>query len=210
LSLTNAGKTRFQGAEVEIGYHPCMLPDFSISGGYAHHDTRYVHFSFIDPDEGLLVADGQRLELTPRDLWNAMLSYRSTRGPGAWFAIRHQNQRPFDKINEAYMPSFFEYDAGVSWDFGIVNVSVGRNPEQPPLRGGERSDAQLYVAPRGAFAELGSGSEEETREYAEKSPCGRRAARACKVVLGAVRQSATRREKTVRRRQRSADGPFPF
>ncbi|HEY2796334.1 MAG TPA: TonB-dependent receptor [Thermoanaerobaculia bacterium] len=157
--LTNAGKTRFQGVEVELGYHPCMLPDFSVYGGYAHHDARYVHFSFIDPDEGLLVADGQRLELTPRDLWNAMLSYHPSKGPGAWFAIRHQNQRPFDKINEAYMPSFFEYDAGVSWDFGIVRVSVvGRNlgDSRHYVAESEIGDAQLYVAPpRRFFAELG-------------------------------------------------------
>jgi outer membrane receptor protein involved in Fe transport len=157
--LVNAGKTRFQGVEVELGYHPCMLPDFSVYGGYAHHDARYVHFSFIDPDEGLLVADGQRLELTPRDLWNAMLSYHPSRGPGAWFALRHQNQRPFDKINEAYMPSFFEYDAGVSYDFGIVRVSVvGRNlgDTRHYVSESEIGDAQLYVAPpRRFFAELG-------------------------------------------------------
>ena len=157
--LTNAGKTRFQGVETEIGYHPCWLPEFALYGGYAHHDARYVQFSFIDPDEGLLVADGQRLELTPRDLWNAMLSYRSTLGPGAWFAIRHQNQRPFDKINEAYMPSFFEYDAGVSWDFGLVQVSVvGRNlgDSRHYVAESEIGDAQLYVAPpRRFFAELG-------------------------------------------------------
>jgi outer membrane receptor protein involved in Fe transport len=157
--LTNAGKTRFQGVEFELGYHPCWFPDFSISGGYAHHDARYVKFSFIDPDEGLLVADGQRLELTPRDLWNAMLAYHSTLGPGAWFAIRHQNHRPFDKINEAYMPSFFEYDAGVSWDFGLVQLSVvGRNlgDSRHYVAESEIGDAQLYVAPpRRFFAELG-------------------------------------------------------
>ncbi len=88
-----------------------------------------------------------------------MLSYRPSRGPGAWFAIRHQNHRPFDKINEAYMPSFFEYDAGVSWDFGIVNVSVvGRNlgDSRHYVAESEIGDAQLYVAPpRRFFAELG-------------------------------------------------------
>ena len=81
--LTNAGKTRFQGFESEIGYHPCWLPAFSLYGGYAHHDARYVNFSFIDPDEGLLVADGQRFELTPRDLWNAMISFHPDGGTGS-------------------------------------------------------------------------------------------------------------------------------
>jgi iron complex outermembrane receptor protein len=157
--LTNAGKTRFQGFESEIGYHPCWLPAFSLYGGYAHHDARYVSFSFIDPDEGLLVADGQRFELTPRDLWNAMISFHPAEGPGAFFAVRHQNHRPFDKINEAYMPSFFEYDAGVSYTFGIVRVSlVGRNlgDSRHYVSESEIGDAQLYVAPPRRFmAELG-------------------------------------------------------
>ncbi|MEP6995447.1 MAG: TonB-dependent receptor, partial [Acidobacteriota bacterium] len=157
--LTNAGKTRFQGVEAEIGYHPAALPDFSLLAGYAHHDARYVNFSFIDPDEGLLVADGQRFELTPRDLWNAMVNYHPAEGPGVWFAIRHQNQRPFDKINEAYMPSFFEYDAGVSYAFGPARISVvGRNlgDSRHYAAESEIGDAQLYVAPPRRFlAELG-------------------------------------------------------
>ena len=31
--LTNAGKTRFQGVEAEVGYHPAALPDFSLLAG---------------------------------------------------------------------------------------------------------------------------------------------------------------------------------
>ena len=157
--LTNAGKTRFQGVEAEVGYHPAALPDFSFHAGYAHHDARYVSFSFIDPDEGLTVADGQRFELTPRDLWNALVSYHPAEGPGLWFAVRHQNHRPFDKINEAYMPSFFEYDAGVSYTFGPARISVvARNlgDSRHYAAESEIGDAQLYVAPPRRFlAELG-------------------------------------------------------
>ncbi len=156
--LVNAGEERFQGAEFEVGYHPAGLPDFSFLAGYAHHDARYVTFSFIDPDEGLLVADGQRLELTPRDLWNATASYHPVSGLGAWAAVRHQNRRPFDKINEAYMPSFFEYDIGASYSLGMARLSVvGRNlgDSRHYVAESEIGDAQLYVAPRRRFlAEL--------------------------------------------------------
>jgi outer membrane receptor protein involved in Fe transport len=156
--LTNAGEERFRGMETQIGYRPKSLPDFSFSAGYAHHDARYVHFSFIDPDLGLLVADGQRLELTPRDLWNGRAMYLPHQGFGAWAAVRHQNQRPFDKINEAYMPAFFEWDAGVSFAFGHGSVSlVGRNlgNSRHYVAESEIGDGQLYVAPPRRFtAEL--------------------------------------------------------
>jgi iron complex outermembrane receptor protein len=152
--LTNAGESRFQGAEFELGYHPSCLPDFSFQAGYAHHDARYVHFEFIDPDAGPQNADGQRFELTPRDLWNTMLAYHHTGGFGAWASLRHQNHRPFDKINIAYMPAFYECDAGLSYDFGIATVSViGRNlgDSRHYVAESEIGDAQNYVAPPRRF-----------------------------------------------------------
>ena len=52
-------------------------------GGYAHHDARFVHFSFLTPDGELRVVDGKRLELAPRDLWNFGVAYSPSLGPGA-------------------------------------------------------------------------------------------------------------------------------
>jgi outer membrane receptor protein involved in Fe transport len=154
-ALVNAGKERFQGMEIQAGYRPNVLPDIELIGGYAHHDARYVDFTFIDPDEGLLDASGQRLELTPRDLWNVKLAWLPASGPGAWTAVRHQNHRPFDKINEAYMPSFYEWDAGVSWSFSAhARLSfVGRNlgDNRHYVAESEIGDAQLYVAPPRRF-----------------------------------------------------------
>jgi outer membrane receptor protein involved in Fe transport len=157
--LVNAGKERFQGMETELGYHPAALPDLSLTAGYAHHDARYVRFTFIDPDAGLQDASGQGLELTARDLWNAKAAYVPDLGPGGWVAVRHQNHRPFDKINIAYMPSFYEWDMGVGYGFSPnVRLSVvGRNlgNDRHYVAESEIGDAQLYVAPpRRYFAEL--------------------------------------------------------
>ena len=156
--LVNAGSERFQGMELQAGFHPLALPDFHFSAGYAHHDARYIRFSFIDPDNGLTVADGQRLELVPRDVWNANASYAPARRFGLWAALRHQSHRPFDKINEAYMPPFYEWDAGVSFSFEHARVSlVGRNLSDSRhfVAESEIGDAQLYVAPPRRFtAEL--------------------------------------------------------
>jgi iron complex outermembrane receptor protein len=152
--LVNAGEEKFKGAEFKLGYRPAALPDLALLAGYAHHDAKYVHFSFIDPDNGLTVADGQRPELTPRDLWNASVAWQPATGPGAWFAIRHQNHRPFDKINEAYMPSFFEYDAGLSYVWGPARLAfVARNigNSRHYVAESEIGDSQNYVAPPRRF-----------------------------------------------------------
>lgn len=156
--LVNAGSQRFQGAEIEVGLHPAALRDLSVMAGYAHHDATYVHFTFIDPAEGLQSADGQRQELVPRDLWNTKLAYHPALGPGAWVAVRHQNERPFDKINIASMPSFFEWDAGLSFAVPSARLSiVGRNlgNSRHFVAESEIGDAQDYVAaPRRFLAEL--------------------------------------------------------
>jgi outer membrane receptor protein involved in Fe transport len=156
--LVNAGKELFQGAEFSLAYHPVPLPHFAFLAGYAHHDALYEVFTFIDPDAGPQDASGQRLELTPRDMWNLGLSYGPPSGFGGWFAIRHQNHRPFDKINVAYTPSFFEYDVGLSYTWGPAKFSVvGRNLGDSRHYVGESEigDAQDYVAfPRRFWGEV--------------------------------------------------------
>jgi len=156
--LVNAGKELFQGMELELSYRPKQLPYFTFFGGYAFHDALYKVFTFIDPDLGPLDASGQRLELTPRVLWNLGASYGPAEGPGGWFAIRHQTRRPFDKINLAYTPPFFEYDVGVSYTYGNARLSlIGRNLGDSRHYVGESEigDAQDYVAfPRRFWAEI--------------------------------------------------------
>ncbi len=156
--LVNAGSERFQGAEIEVAYRPAPLSDLALSGGYAHHDARFIRFSFVTPDGELRVVDGKRLELVPRDLWNAKLAYSPRTGGGAFVAVRHQGQRPLNRRNRFFTEGFYETDAGVSWDFGRVRISVvGRNlgDSRHYTTESEIGDSQFYVAPpRRFFAEL--------------------------------------------------------
>ena len=151
-------RDRFDGYELELTYRPVQLPYFGFVVGYAHHNALYKVFSFIDPDEGLLDASGQQLELTPRNLWNLGASYGPPSGFGAWFAVRHQGKRPFDKINEAYTPPFYEWDLGLSYTWGPARFSViGRNIGDSRHYVGESEigDAQDYVAfPRRFWGEV--------------------------------------------------------
>jgi outer membrane receptor protein involved in Fe transport len=152
--LTNAGEERFRGVELDARYLPADLEGFSIGAGYAHHDARFVHFSFFTPDGDLRVVDGKRLELVPRDLWNMLASYSSALGPGVFVAVRHQNHRPLNRRNTFYTPSFFETDAGVSWEFRWGRLAVtGRNlgNSRHYIADSEIGDSQFYVAPPRRF-----------------------------------------------------------
>ncbi|HEV2064102.1 MAG TPA: TonB-dependent receptor, partial [Thermoanaerobaculia bacterium] len=157
-ALTNAGQESFKGMELDARYSPGFVEGLSVGAGYAHHDARFVHFSFFTPDGNLRVVDGKRLELVPRDLWNVLASYGSARGPGVFVAVRHQNHRPLNRRNSFYTPSFFETDAGASWEFAWGRVVVvGRNlgDSRHDIADSEIGDSQFYVAaPRRFTAEL--------------------------------------------------------
>lgn len=156
--LLNAGSQRFQGGEVEVGYHPAGIRDLAISGGYAHHDARFIRFSFLTPDGTLRIVDGKRLELIPRDLWNMRAAYAPRRGPGLFFAVRHQSHRPLNRRNTLFTDAFYETDAGASWEFEWGRLSlVGRNlgNNRHYVAESEIGDGQFYVAPpRRFFAEV--------------------------------------------------------
>jgi iron complex outermembrane receptor protein len=156
--LTNAGKQRFQGAEVAAAYRPAALPGLSVGGGYAHHDAIYQQFSFETPEGELVVVDGKRVEMVPRDLWNVALGYAPGKGPGAWANLRHQNDRPLNRRNTYDVPSFFALDAGVSWTFPLFRVGVmARNltNSRHLVTESEIGDGQYYVAtPRRILGEI--------------------------------------------------------
>jgi outer membrane receptor protein involved in Fe transport len=156
--LVNAGAERSQGMDAEIVWALPKLEGFSISAGYGHHDATYVHFSYLAPDGDLVVADGNRLELVPRDLWNARLAYAPKTGLGFWGAVRHQNIRPLTRSNTFYTDSFFEWDAGASWEFSWGRLSlVGRNlkDDRHYTSDSEIGDGQFYVVtPRRFLGEI--------------------------------------------------------
>ncbi len=148
--LTNAGEERFQGMDAELVWALPSFEGWSLAAGYAHHDATYVNFSFLTPDGELRVVNGKRLELVPRDLWNARVSYAPKAGLGFWGAVRHQGIRPLTRRNTFYTDSFFEWDAGASWEFPWGRVSfVGRNlgDDRHYTSDSEIGDSQFYVAP---------------------------------------------------------------
>jgi iron complex outermembrane receptor protein len=157
--LTNAGEERFKGTEADLSWSPPAIPGSSFSVGYAHHDARFVDFTFVTPDSQLRDVSGKQLELVPRDLVNVRIGYVTSRGIGGFVAARYQGERPFNRRNTYFAEAFTEWDAGLSFDRGRWHIALaGRNlgDDRHVVTESEIGDAQFYVAPPRRFtAEVG-------------------------------------------------------
>ena len=147
--LENGGTQRFKGEEVDAMIAPSALPGVTLRLGYAHHDARFVEYTFVTPDGQFRDVSGKRLELVPADLWNARLDYQSRLGLTVWGAARHQGERPLNRRNTFFVDGFDEYDAGASYAFQRYLISVtGRNlgDHRHLVTESDIGDSQFYVA----------------------------------------------------------------
>jgi outer membrane receptor protein involved in Fe transport len=156
-ALVNAGHERFKGVEVGASLSPRALPGFTLSGGWAHHDPRFVTFSFFaDPADpaSLRIVDGKIIELAPRELYNARASYAPAKWLGGWVAVRHQGERPLNRRNRFWAASFDEYDAGLTFaGCGASAAVTGRNlgDSRHFVSESDIGDSQFYYAPPRRF-----------------------------------------------------------
>jgi outer membrane receptor protein involved in Fe transport len=157
--LTNAGEERFKGIEADLRWSPASIPGISLGVGYAHHDARFVDFTFVTPDGQFRDVSGKQLELVPRELVSGRVSYVHATGLGGFAALRYQGERPFNRRNTFFADAYTEYDAGVSydhsrWRFAVVGRNLG--DDRHVVTESEIGDAQFYVAPpRRVSAEVG-------------------------------------------------------
>jgi outer membrane receptor protein involved in Fe transport len=134
---------------------PTALPGTSFDVGYAHHDAKFVDFTFVTPEGELRDVSGKRLELVPRDIINGRASLHLESGPGAFVAVRYQGERPFNRRNTFFADAFTEVDAGVSYDrdhWGVVVTGRNLGDDRHVVTESEIGDAQFYVAPPRRFS----------------------------------------------------------
>jgi iron complex outermembrane receptor protein len=148
--LSNGGTERFKGQEFDLTFTPGAVRGLSVVLGYAHHDARFVHYTFVTPDSQYHDVSGNRLEMVPQELWNARVSYRMPGGLTLWGAARHQGDRPLNRRNTLFVDSFEEYDAGGSFAIDRYVFSIaGRNlgDDRHLVSESDIGDSQFYVAP---------------------------------------------------------------
>lgn len=153
--LLNAGHERFKGFEASATFAPAALPGLRLTGGWAHHDPRFVQFTYLNEEGQLRNVAGKQVELAPREMWNARASYTGPHGLGAWVAGRHQSERPLSRRNVAWTPGFEEVDAGLTFATKPATISVtGRNlgDSRHYVSESDIGDSQFYVAPPRRFS----------------------------------------------------------
>jgi outer membrane receptor protein involved in Fe transport len=152
--ITNGGQQRFEGVELEADWR--LTEDLRWQTAYSYHRATYRDF-LHDTDgtaAGLTQDAGNRLELSPLDLFSTGLFYMPDRGFTANILVRYVGSRYFDPENSASADAYTTYDAGVGYRFDKWSLNLqGRNlnDTRPPVSNSELGDSQSYLLPARFF-----------------------------------------------------------
>jgi len=152
--LENAGHTRFRGQEYRLRLMPAAARGLSLEAGYAHHDPRFVDFTFTTPDSQSHDVSGNLIELAPQELWNAGASWQNRRGLSVFVSARGQGKRALTRRNTFFTEAWSTWDAGVGVPAGPLMLRVtGRNLSDSRHVTGESEigDSQFYTSPPRRF-----------------------------------------------------------
>ncbi|MFI4969810.1 MAG: TonB-dependent receptor [Lysobacterales bacterium] len=147
----NAGKEKFKGAELEARWN--LVDGFSVTGTYAHHDTRFGDYVAVEDGE-LQQFKGNRLELSPQNLASVGLMYAQPQGVHAYAAANHVGSRFLDKGNTIVAGAYTTLDAGIgyAWDRWDVRVDAyNLSDRRDPVAESELGDAQFYRMPARSY-----------------------------------------------------------
>jgi len=152
--ITNGGQQRFEGIELEADWR--ITGDLRWQTAYSYHKATYRDF-LHDTDgtvAGLTQDAGNRLELSPLDIFSTGLFWMPERGFNANALLRYVGSRFYDPENSVSTPSYTTYDAGVGYRFGTWSLNLeGRNLNntRPPVSNSELGDSESYLLPARFF-----------------------------------------------------------
>lgn len=150
-ALINAGSERFEGAEVETSLR--LIDDLLWRVVYSRHDAKFREYS-QDFDGVLTRLDGNRLEMSAKDLAGSELVWSPERGVNGSLQVQYVGDRFLNKRNTALAPSYTTWSAGIGYSFASWELRLqGDNlsDERPPVAESELGDAQYYRLPARSF-----------------------------------------------------------
>ncbi|MES2002546.1 MAG: TonB-dependent receptor [Pseudomonadota bacterium] len=158
--LASAGRERFRGFEGELRWSP--VANLILSGSYAHHVAKFTDYERLRPDGSLQQLAGNRLELSPKDLATAIVTYAPAMGPQASATLRYVGSRFLNKGNSVKGGAYATLDARAGWRFankwGAFLEGENLTDRRDPVTESELGDAQFYLLPgRRIFATLSYG-----------------------------------------------------
>ena len=149
--LVNAGSERFKGIELDLKGR--LRPDLGWRATYSWHDARFRNFEEeLDGENTRL--DGNRLQLSARDLASAGLIWAPARGIFGSVTVNYTGSRFLDEQNEILAPSYTTWAAGLGYRSGLWELRLdgfNLNDIRPPVSLSELGDGQYYILPARNF-----------------------------------------------------------
>ena len=151
--IANGGQDRFKGIELSTDWR--ITNDWRWQVAYSYHQATYRNFINSTPN-GLVQDAGNRLEMSPLDLFSTGIFYVPPQGWMGSVVVRYVGSRYFDPENTVSTPAYVTYDAGVGYQFRKWALRLdGRNlnNQRPPISNSELGNSQSYILPA-RFIEL--------------------------------------------------------
>jgi len=145
--LINAGEQRFEGVELEGALH--LTSDLLVRLAGSYHEAEFRDFERLF-DGVPFQLDGNRLELSAKELASAGLIWAPPTGWRAEATAQYVGSRFLDQRNRAEADPYTLLSAGVGYRWTGWEVRVdGRNlgDERDPVAESELGDAQYYLLP---------------------------------------------------------------
>lgn len=149
--LVNAGAERFRGAELETEAR--FRPDLLWRVTYSRHDAKFE--DFVQAFDGVLTQlEGNRMEMSAKDLASTELLWLPARGFRGSFLWQYVGDRFLNKRNTALAPAYDTWGATLgyrfaSWEIRLEGVNL--SDERDPVAESELGDAQYYRLPARSF-----------------------------------------------------------
>jgi iron complex outermembrane receptor protein len=146
-SLVNGGSERLEGIELEGSWR--FSDALRAQLAYANHLARFVDYQ-QEFDGVNTRLDGNRIEMSPRNLGALGLVYAPASGLGGNVVVNYVGERYLNKRNTALAEDFTTWSAGLSyrhgkWDVRLDGVNLG--DRRDPVADSELGDAQYYRLP---------------------------------------------------------------
>jgi outer membrane receptor protein involved in Fe transport len=146
-ALENVGEEVFDGVEAEASW--AMFHDFRLQASVAYHNAEFGDY-LADFDGTLLQLDGNRIEMSARELASIGFLYLPEQGFNASAIGQYVGDRYLNKRNTALADAYTTWAAGVGYRFGAFEIRVdgfNLSDERDPVAESELGDAQYYLLP---------------------------------------------------------------
>jgi outer membrane receptor protein involved in Fe transport len=143
-ALENAGAQRFRGIETELRAR--VADALTLRAAWSLHDARFLDY-VRDFDGTPTQLEGNRQEMTPRDLGALGAVWAPDSGFFARADVRYTGARYLNKRNTALAPGFTSWSAGIGWRAPRWEVRLdGENlsDQRDPVAESELADASYY------------------------------------------------------------------